>query len=96
MAIQDESEELIEKAFNESLYGVRLLINFSPNLQFSSLTQYDTESRELGANNKVRWTFDPLGDVFLVYNHNLVRTPDDRWQFISNQLPVKIQYALRF
>jgi hypothetical protein len=79
------------------LYGVRLLFNFSSNLQFSSLTQYDTQSRELGSNNKLRWTFNPLGDIFLVYNHNMIRrVSDNRWKFVSNELPVKIQYAWRF
>jgi hypothetical protein len=101
MALPDpdeaESEGLVESDFTEELYGVRLLLNFSPNLQFSSLTQYDTQSRELGSNNKLRWTFNPLGDLFLVYNHNMIRrVGDNRWQFVSNELPVKIQYAWRF
>jgi Domain of unknown function (DUF5916) len=99
MALPDEEDEqgLVEKDFTEELYGVRLLFNFSSNLQFSSLTQYDTQSRELGSNNKLRWTFNPLGDIFLVYNHNMVRrVSDNRWEFVSNELPVKIQYAWRF
>jgi hypothetical protein len=45
----------------------------------------------------LRWTFDPLGDLFIVYNHNLIRrASDNRWEFVSNELPVKIQYAWRF
>lgn len=101
MALPDPDEEdvegLVESDFTEELFGVRLQLNFSPNLQLSSLTQYDTQSRELGSNNKLRWTFDPLGDIFIVYNHNLVRRRvDNRWEFVSNQLPVKIQYAWRF
>jgi Domain of unknown function (DUF5916) len=96
-ALEEESEELVETDFTEEVYGVRLLLNFSPNLQISSLTQYDTQSRELGSNNKLRWTFNPLGDIFIVYNHNLIRRiGDNRWQFVSNELPVKIQYAWRF
>ncbi len=94
---EEEGEGLVERNFTEELFGVRLLLNVSPNLQFSSLTQYDTQSRELGSNNKLRWTFNPLGDLFLVYNHNLIRrASDNRWQFVSNELPVKIQYAWRF
>ncbi len=97
IAIDVEEGELAETDFTEELFGVRLLLNFSPNLQFSSLTQYDTQSRELGSNNKLRWTFDPLGDLFIVYNHNLIRrASDNRWEFVSNELPVKIQYAWRF
>ena len=87
---------LTEIEFLEQVYGLRVLLNFSPNLQFSSLTQYDTESREMGSNNRLRWTFNPYGDLFVVYNHNLIRTDDPRWAFESNQLPVKIQYTWRF
>ena len=45
-------------------------------------------------NTRLRWTFDPLGDVFVVYNHN-VEDFTDRWELESNQLIVKIQYAFR-
>jgi hypothetical protein len=94
---EGEPYELSEMSFTEELLGLRLLLNFSADLQFSSLTQYDTQSRELGSNNKLRWTFHPMGDIFIVYNHNVVRRrSDDRWQFVSNELPVKIQYTWRF
>jgi len=100
LALVDDFESLpayafVEKRYLEELYGVRLLLNVSSDLQFSSLTQYDIQSRELGTNNRLRWTFDPLGELFIVYNHNLNRV-NQRWLFVSNELPVKIQYALRF
>lgn len=94
---EGEPYELSEMSFTEELLGLRLLLNFSADLQFSSLTQYDTQSRELGTNNKLRWTFHPMGDIFIVYNHNVVRRrSDDRWQFVSNELPIKVQYTWRF
>jgi hypothetical protein len=61
----------------------------------SSLIQYDTESRSWGSNTRVRWSFSPLGDVFLVYNHNL-RDFQNRLEFESNQLLLKAQYTLRY
>ena len=92
-----EPIELVEMDFTEELFGARVMFNFSPDLQLSSLTQYDTQSRELGSNNKLRWTFDSLGDIFIVYNHNMVRRVDQkRWEFISSEMPFKIQYAFRF
>ena len=42
----------------------------------------------------MRWTFHPLGDLFVVYNHNVVDLTD-RWELDSNQLLVKVQYAMR-
>jgi hypothetical protein len=96
MAPEDESVVLFEKRFTEAVYGIRLELNVSPDLQVSSLTQYETETGELGTNNRLRWTFSPQGDVFLVYNQNGLRTVGDRWNFISNQIPAKIQYTWRF
>ncbi len=98
---EEDAAELEETDFTEELFGARLQLNFSPDLQLSSLTQFDNESNELGANIRLRWTFDPLGDFFLVYNHNWVRETDDvrgvkRWQFVSREVPLKLQYALRF
>jgi hypothetical protein len=42
----------------------------------------------------VRWTFRPVADLFVVYNHN-VRSILDRWRLDSNQLLIKLQYAFR-
>ena len=57
--------------------------------------QYDTDSESIGTNTRLRWTFRPVADLFVVYNHN-VRSLPDRWQLDSNQLLVKLQYAFRF
>jgi hypothetical protein len=94
---EDEPFELTEQAYTEKLFGVRFTLHFTTDLELSSLTQYETESGELGSNNRLRWTYDPFGDIFIVYNHNLLRNLDEnRWEFVSNQLPVKIQYTWRF
>ena len=91
---------LRDGAFTEDVVGTRFRVNVSPDLQVNSLVQYDSESRDVGSNTRLRWTFTPTGDLFVVYNHNL-RTIDPvsgmrRWAFASNQLLVKLQYALRY
>lgn len=80
--------------FTQTLVGTRLRMNFSPDLSVASYTQYDTESDSVGVNTRLRWTFRPVGDLFVVYNHN-VRSQLDRWQLDSNQLLIKLQYAWR-
>ncbi len=80
--------------FVQTLVGNRLRLNISPDLSVSSYLQYDTDSHSVGANTRLRWTFTPTADLFVVYNHN-VQSLDDRWQLQSNQLLVKLQYALR-
>jgi hypothetical protein len=81
--------------FTQTLIGNRLRMNVSPDLSLASYVQYDTESDSVGVNTRLRWTFSPAGDLFVVYNHN-VRELLQRWQRDSNQLLVKVQYALRF
>ena len=85
---------LREGRFVETLVGTRVRISVSPDLQISSFIQYDTESHSIGTNTRLRWTFRPVGDLFVIYNHNL-NDLTDRWRFDSNQLLVKLQYALR-
>jgi hypothetical protein len=81
--------------FTTNLVGNRLRINLSPDLSIASYVQYDTDSKSVGTNTRLRWTFRPVADLFIVYNHN-VRSILDRWQLDSNQLLVKVQYALRY
>jgi Domain of unknown function (DUF5916) len=81
--------------FVQDLVGTRVRLNVSPDLQLSSFVQYDDDADEVGSNTRLRWTFDPLGEVFVVYNHNLSR-PGAGWVFVGNELLVKAQYALRW
>lgn len=81
--------------FTQTLVGSRLRVNVSPDLSVSTYMQYDTDSDLFGTNTRLRWTFRPAADLFVVYNHN-VRSALDRWQLDSNQLLVKVQYAWRF
>jgi hypothetical protein len=90
-----------EGDFTKRLIGMRVRVNASSNLQFNSYVQYDSDSRLLGSNTRLRWTFSPLGDLFVVYNHNLSEAPltdprAARWSFASNQLLAKVQYAFRY
>jgi hypothetical protein len=94
--------------FDQQVYGLRALANFSTDLQLTSFVQYDDESKKIGTNTRLRWTFHPLGDLFLVYNYNVVERLDDpdaapggfrrgdRWALDATQLMLKVQYALRY
>ena len=80
--------------FTQTVTSTRLRVNVSSDLSAASYVQYDSVSKSLGVNSRLRWTFRPAADLFLVYNHN-VRSLLDRWQLDSNQLVVKLQYAFR-
>jgi hypothetical protein len=81
-------------SFTQTVVGTRLRVNISPDLSVSSYMQYDTDSESVGTNTRLRWTFRPVADLFIVYNHN-VRSILERWRFDSNQLLIKLQYAWR-
>ena len=92
---------LAQGSFTQQVVGSRFRFNFSPDIQLSSYLQYDDESHALGTNTRLRWTFAPQGDLFVVYNHNATEPRDALgqrldWRFASNQLLVKAQYAFRY
>lgn len=89
-----------EGRFVQNVLGTRIRFNVSPDLQVTSFVQYADDAHTFGANTRLRWTFSPLGDLFLVYNHNL-RTRDPvtlrrTLGFDSNELLAKVQYAFRY
>ena len=95
------SGRLPEGHFTQDVVGTRIRVNISPDLQFNSYLQYDNLSESFGTNTRLRWTFSPVGDLFVVYNHNVNELTDlfDRhrgWRFASNQVLVKAQYAFRY
>jgi len=85
---------LPEGDFVQDLWAGRIMLNFSSDLQLSSFIQYDNDSRNLGSNTRLRWTFSPTGDLFVVYNHNMINDITDRWGYQSNQLILKLTYAI--
>ena len=96
LGLERNSAQLPGGAFVQKLYSGRVQVNVSADLQVASLVQYDNESRSLGTNTRLRWTFNPLGELFVVFNHNMLRDITNRFAFESNQLLVKAQYAYRF
>lgn len=96
LGMERNSARLPAGTFIQRLYSGRIQVNVSADLQVASFLQYDNESRNLGTNTRLRWTFNPLGDLFVVFNHNMLRNLNDRFAFESNQLLVKFQYAYRF
>jgi hypothetical protein len=96
LGMERHSAQLPGGNFIQRLYSGRVQVNVSADLQVASFVQYDNESRSLGTNTRMRWTFNPLGELFVVFNHNMLRNLNDRFAFESNQLLVKAQYAYRF
>ncbi len=81
--------------FDQLLVGGRVRFNITPDLQLNSFVQYDTDSRSAGLNARLHYIFLPLGDLYIVYNHNTIQDMNENWQLHSSQLIVKVRYTFR-
>ncbi|MFQ5689393.1 MAG: DUF5916 domain-containing protein [Gemmatimonadota bacterium] len=96
LSTETDIGRLPEGNFTENLFQGRIRMNFSPDLELSSFIQYDNTSDILGSNTRLRWTFRPVGDLFVVYNQSVRDTGTGGLGFDSNQLIIKITYEVRF
>ena len=71
----------------------------TPSFALFNLIQYDNQSRNLGWQSRVRWTFQRAGnDLFLVFAQGWIRdsSNNDRFTAQDTKLSTKVQYTLRF
>ena len=85
---------LPEGDFDQTLLGMRIRINITPDLQLNSFIQYDTDSRQLGINARFHWIYRTQGDLFLVVNHNSLNRAN-RFEFVKRQILLKGRYNFR-
>lgn len=83
-------------SFNTNLFRVDFGLDFTPDISISTNVQYDNVSQLLGTNSRFRWIITPGTDIFLVYNHNWVNDPLERWATIQSGLALKAVYTHRF
>ncbi len=81
--------------FDQTLVGTRIRFNVTSDLQLNSYLQYDTDSKVFGINARIHWIFSPLGDAFLVFNHNTQNNIHDRWELQNQQILFKVRYNFR-
>lgn len=82
--------------FYTQLFSVRGDFNFSPNLSWANLVQYDNESRLLGFQTRFRWILKPGNDLFVVLNRGWYRTLNRRYLSTFDRATVKLAYTFRF
>jgi len=86
---------LEDGSFTEDVYGTKVRLNFSPDLNLSSFIQYNTEDKTLGTNTRLHWTITPASKLHLVYNRNWDRLSGD-WRRESYDTRLKLEYEFRF
>lgn len=88
--------DLPQGKFSEDVYALRADVNFSSDLSVRSLVQYDTDSRLLGTNTRLRWTVTPEQEVACVVNYNAYREDGPHLRSESDAAVVKAQHTFRF
>ena len=82
--------------FDQTLAGLRVRLNFTPDLQLNSFVQYDTDTKNLGMNIRLHWIYHPQGDFFVVLNNlSNYLSPENRFIRETSQILVKIRYNFR-
>lgn len=86
---------LVEGSFTTQLFTIRADYNFTPNVSWANLVQYDNESRIAGVQSRFRWILEPGNDLFLVLNRGWYRTFDRNWEGSFDRGSAKLQYTFR-
>ena len=96
--------KLPEGDFDTTLFALSTIFDFTPDLSWSILVQWDDISDSIGLNSRVRWIIEPGNEVFFVINHsmataedlNLAQDRNFRLRHIQTEMTVKVAWTFRF
>ncbi len=86
---------LVEGDFHTQIVTGDANYNFTPNVSWANLIQYDTESRILGVQSRFRWILRPGSDLFLVVNRGWTKDPAGTYVPEFDKGSAKLQYTIR-
>ena len=96
---ESDRGKLPEGDFTLNLGQIKAVYAFTPDSILSSFIQYDSESRDLGANTRYRWTLTPGSDLFVVWFHGwrngLNGDRSRSLRSVSDQVAVKLRWTFR-
>ncbi len=85
--------------FAQRLWQANFSYAWNPNLILTSFIQYDSESQNLGTNTRLRWTFKPGNDLFIVWNRGwqrLILSPHELSLIPESEMfAVKLRFTFR-
>ena len=88
---------LPQGTFYTQIITIRADYNFTADVSWANLVQYDNESRIAGVQSRFRWILQPGNDLFLVLNRGWYRALDDsRFEPSFDRGSAKLQYTFRF
>jgi hypothetical protein len=96
LALEQNWVRLDAGDFNTSLLTSRLDYSFTSFITLANYVQYDTESRNIGLQSRLRWILTPGTEFFVVLNHAWQENELDRFESAQTRFRVKFNYTVRF
>ena len=82
----------------EKLWQFNGTLSLNPNLSLSSFVQYDNISFALSSNTRLRWTFKPGDDFFVIWDRTWIRNvthPGTNLDPDAESITAKIRWTFR-
>jgi len=86
---------LKEGDFVSRIATFRLDYSFTPFVALANYVQYDTDSRNLGWQSRLRWILRPGNEIWVVFNHSWEKSVLDRFETAETDFRVKLSYTFR-
>ena len=75
-------------------FGFRITPN--PRLSWNNLIQWDSESRNVGLNSRLRYIVKPGSDIFLVFNQGYLYTLERDFEVQGTEATAKVGWTFRY
>ena len=69
---------------------------FTPDITWSTIVQYDNVSENLGINSRLRWIIEPGNEFFVVLNQGFTRIDDTDFRSDLTEVATKVGWTFRF
>ncbi len=96
---EDNNAHLPQGDFTQQLWQLKGAWAFTPDLILSAFAQYDSDSRNLGLNTRLRWTIEPGDDLYFVWYRAFQRPLGDAGSLslhpIADRLVLKLRWTFR-
>ena len=93
LSYSDQDVELSAGDFNIKLASLTTMVNFTPDLTWSTVAQYDNVSDTMGINSRLVWEYGPGARIFLVINQSYL---DERAGFVRKQMDTTLKMSSTF
>ncbi len=83
-----------DASFSVRILSGRVDVQFSPDISWSTIVQWDNQSDEAGLNTRLRWEFKPGNEMFIVYNAGF--DTEDAYRTTTSEATIKLGWTLRY